>query len=258
MNTSLTPRDWQEISAYLDQQLNSAAQARLEARLAHEPELSQALENLRRQRALLRGLPRRRAPRNFTLTLAMAGRPTRQPGYPALRLVSALASLVLVVLLVGELVNQRFGMPQVASDLQVEMVEEEAPVMLMQEAAPAAELEQPAESAPEAGALAPLPTTPVEEARKAAESTPADAPSAKMIAPEETPAPAMLEAAPVEAETAILDSAPEDAAATAVESPAPRPQVFGLDRSLWRALEILAGFLAVLTGLAWWRLRRRR
>ncbi len=256
MKTSLTPRDWQEISAYLDQQLNSTARARLETRLAHEPELSQALENLRHQRALLRGLPRQRAPRNFTLTPAMAGQPTRQPVYPALRLVSALASLVLVVLLVGELVNQRLGMTQLASDLQVEMVEEEAPAMLMQEAAPAAELDQPAEAAPAAGALAPLPTAPAEEARKSAESTPAEAPSAKMIMPEETPAPAMLEAAPAEAETTILEAAPE--AAAAIETPAPRPQVFGLDRSLWRAVEILAALLAVLSGLAWWLLRRRR
>ncbi len=255
MKTSLTPRDWQEISAYLDKQLSPAAQDRLEARLAHEPELNQAFENLRRQRAVLRSLPRQRASRNFTLTPAMAGQPIRQPGYPALRLVSALASLVLVVLLVGELVNQRLGMTQVAGDLQVEMVEEEAPAMLMQEAAPAAELEQPAEAAPEAGALAPLPTALGGEARKAAESTPEEAPSAKKIAPEETPTPAMLEAAPAEAETAILESVPE--AAIAVESAAPRAQVFGLDRSLWRALEILAALLAVITGLAWWLLRRR-
>lgn len=256
MKPSLTPRDWQEISTYLDQQLSPTAQARLEDRLAHEPELSQAFENLRRQRTVLRALPRQRAPRNFTLTPAMAGQPARQPGYPALRLVSALASLVLVVLLVGELVNQRLGMTQVASDLQIEMVEEEAPAMLMQEAAPAAELEQPVEVAPEAGALAPLPTVPVEDARKAAESTPAEAPSAKKIAPEETPAPAMLEAAPAEAETTILEAASE--AGAAVEAPAPRPQIFGLDRSLWRTLEILAALLAVLAGLAWWLLHRRR
>ena len=61
-------RDVQQLSAYLDGQLKPSEAARLESRLQSEPGLASIFEELRQTRSLLRQLPQRRAPRNFTLT----------------------------------------------------------------------------------------------------------------------------------------------------------------------------------------------
>ena len=57
MKMDISPRDWQELSAYLDQQLNSRARSRLEARLRDEPQLRTALQDLQRNKMLLRSQP---------------------------------------------------------------------------------------------------------------------------------------------------------------------------------------------------------
>ncbi len=66
--TDLSPRDWEALSAYLDDALPPRERARLEARLAQEASLAQALAELQALRTALRDLPKPRAPRNFTLT----------------------------------------------------------------------------------------------------------------------------------------------------------------------------------------------
>jgi len=101
----LSPNEWQALSAYLDNQLSERETRQLEARLQIRPELQAGLEELRQTRAMLRSLPRRRAPRNFTITPAMAEkiRPQRAPRvYPLLRLVSAFASFLLVMTVLGD------------------------------------------------------------------------------------------------------------------------------------------------------------
>ncbi|HEX2978760.1 MAG TPA: hypothetical protein VHO48_00720, partial [Anaerolineaceae bacterium] len=70
MNTNLTPKEWQTLSAYLDNQLNERDRRQLEARLQTNSDLREGLDNLRQTRALLRALPKHRAIRNFTLTPA--------------------------------------------------------------------------------------------------------------------------------------------------------------------------------------------
>lgn len=108
--------EWEALSAYLDNQLPPKDRARLEARLKQEADLRQALEELRRTRAVLRSQRPLRAPRNFTLTPAMAGvkrQKAQSLGSPfgVLRLASVLATIFLVLLTVGDLTVQRFGPP---------------------------------------------------------------------------------------------------------------------------------------------------
>ncbi|HXF83753.1 MAG TPA: zf-HC2 domain-containing protein [Anaerolineales bacterium] len=88
-------RDIELLSAYLDGELEPSDSARLEARLKSDPELASVMNDLRATRALLRKLPQRRAPRNFTLTRKMVGQNPPLPRlYPVFRLATALAMLL--------------------------------------------------------------------------------------------------------------------------------------------------------------------
>ncbi|HSL43064.1 MAG TPA: hypothetical protein VK897_06510 [Anaerolineales bacterium] len=171
-------RDIELLSSYLDGQLKPSEAARLESRISTDRDLRAVLDDLRSTRTLLRQLPMRKAPRNFTLTPRMVGKnPPLPRAYPAFRFVSALASLLLFFtmglnFLVPQMASQppAFGMggggaPEVFSAEAPEAAEEaagatEAPVL----EAPAAE--PPAE-------LMPLPTTTAPAAESArAEETP--------------------------------------------------------------------------------------
>ena len=89
-------RDVEKLSAYLDGQLKPSEVARLEARLQTEPELASILKDLRETRGVLRQLPQRRAPRNFTLTPKMVGQKPPMPrAYPTFRFATVLATLLL-------------------------------------------------------------------------------------------------------------------------------------------------------------------
>ena len=89
-------RDLELLSSYLDGQLKPSDSARLEARLSSDPDLRSVLNDLRAARGLLRQLPMRKAPRNFTLTPKMVGKnPPLPRAYPAFRFVTALATLLL-------------------------------------------------------------------------------------------------------------------------------------------------------------------
>jgi anti-sigma factor RsiW len=90
-------RDVELLSAFIDGTLNPSDSARLESRLRSDPELRAVMDDLRAARAVLRKLPHRKAPRNFTLTPKMAGiKPPVPRSYPVLRFASALATLLLV------------------------------------------------------------------------------------------------------------------------------------------------------------------
>jgi anti-sigma factor RsiW len=114
MNSQLSSRDWEYLSAYLDRQLKPKEIASLEARLSVDPVLSAALGELQRTRDALRSLPRMRAPRNFTLTPQMVDQRSslrqRSPlrARPAARLApvfgfaSALATFLLVLVIAGD------------------------------------------------------------------------------------------------------------------------------------------------------------
>lgn len=88
-------RDLELLSIYLDGELKSSDSTRLEARLKTDPELASVLNDLRATRTLLRKLPSRKAPRNFTLTRKMAGQNPPLPRvYPVFRLATAVATLM--------------------------------------------------------------------------------------------------------------------------------------------------------------------
>lgn len=89
-------RDLELLSAYLDGELKSSDSMRLESRLKTDPELAFVLNDLRATRTLLRKLPSRRAPRNFTLTRKMVGQnPPLPRTYPIFRLATTVATLLL-------------------------------------------------------------------------------------------------------------------------------------------------------------------
>jgi anti-sigma factor RsiW len=92
-----TFHDIEQISAYLDGQLDQSQKTRLVARIVKDPDLAEALEQLRQVRALLQQTPHRRSPRNFTLTPKMAGiRPPVPRVVPALSWASAIAMLLFI------------------------------------------------------------------------------------------------------------------------------------------------------------------
>ncbi len=89
-------REIESLSAYLDGQLKPSEAANLESRLAANPELRAVLEGLRQSRSVIRQLPQRRAPRNFTLTPKMVGmKPPLPRSYPVFRFATAVATLLL-------------------------------------------------------------------------------------------------------------------------------------------------------------------
>jgi len=90
-------RDLELLSAYLDGELKPSDSAKLEVRLKSDRELVSVLDDLRAARTLLRKLPQRRAPRNFTLTRKMVGQnPPLPRAYPVFRFATALATLLFV------------------------------------------------------------------------------------------------------------------------------------------------------------------
>ena len=100
MNERRRNQELEILSAYLDNELSPTQSQALEARLKAEPDLLARLENLRQTKRLLTELPRLRAPRRYTLSPEMVTvrRPKKQPFVGTLRLASALAAVMLVVM----------------------------------------------------------------------------------------------------------------------------------------------------------------
>jgi predicted anti-sigma-YlaC factor YlaD len=139
MTRPISDREWQQLSAHLDGQLTAKETARLENQLQQNAELRAAYEELRRVRILLRSQPRLRAPRNFTLSPEMAGiapvgraAPVRSSIFG---LVTALASLMLVLVIAGEflLASSQMAAQPAAMQMQMEESVTEAPLMLQME-----------------------------------------------------------------------------------------------------------------------------
>lgn len=88
-------RDVEMLSAYLDGQLSQVDSTRLESRIKTDPGLRSVYDDLRQSLSLLRKLPVRRAPHNFTLTPKMAGiKPPLPRAFPIFRLASVLAAIL--------------------------------------------------------------------------------------------------------------------------------------------------------------------
>lgn len=168
-------RDVEQLSAYLDGELSQAEAARLETRLAADPQLASVFEALRQSRALLRQLPQRRAPRNFTLTPKMVGqKPPLPRAYPFFRFSTALAAVLLLLTFainaIGPLTS---GVMAPAPAYGMGGGEVEQPAVAMEEpAATEAPAEPAAPAAPEFAMPADTQTVSAADSARAAETTP--------------------------------------------------------------------------------------
>lgn len=124
-------RDPELLSAYLDGELTDREREDLEQRLAQETPLRTELEALRATVALVRDLPRLKAPRNFTLDPAVYGH--RTPWWKrlftldnALQLSGALGAVASVVLItLGVLMSMGEDQDDSASNASAPTVESE-------------------------------------------------------------------------------------------------------------------------------------
>lgn len=169
----MNPRDIEQLSEFLDGRLQPSASARLESRLASEPELVSALDGMRESRALLRRMPKRRAPRNFTLTPKMVGlKPPLPRAYPILRFATVAAAFLFAVSFI-RIGSGALGAAQPAAEpaaFSAEALTDEAP-LLAAAPAPGEELATPAPDAASAEASRSVEQPPA--AKSAGEPAPA-------------------------------------------------------------------------------------
>jgi hypothetical protein len=106
MKNQIPLRDYELISAYLDNQLGSRDRARLEARMKANPELQNELHEMSKTRLLIRSLPKIRAPRNYYINAELGVKRVRQRQSmrlaPTFGIVSAIASILLVLVVFGD------------------------------------------------------------------------------------------------------------------------------------------------------------
>ncbi len=254
MNRRISDHEWQELSAHLDGQLSVNEAVRLDNKLQESPELRAAYHELNRVRLLLRGQPRLRAPRNFTLSAQMAGvqAPHRTRSLslsPVFGLVSAFASVMLVLLLAGEfLIGTSPAAPvPAAMQLQSEAAVMEAPLQL-EAAEEAVSKEVPAQVTAEA-ALRSYPAPDTGENGVTAAQAPGEPPA--------YPAPEVVLQADQESDAlgmAVQGDLPE-AEKEAVSPEQPVDPMQG--PSGWRIAQALMLVLAVTFGLAALVIRRK-
>jgi hypothetical protein len=222
--------DAEILSAYLDGQLSPTEGARLETRLASDAGLQAVLEQLRQARGVLRQLPRRRAPRNFTLSPLDARIRAPVPAlFPVLRFASVLASLLFL------------------SAIAINGLTPPATARLAAAPVPAYGAGGgPGEGPSAADAAAPTEALATELARKSfVAAQPTEAASSETSA---ATAPALLEAPPAVPGGALSKSA------TSAAEPLPEGRVSNGAPipTLW---EMILGSAAVLFGLLAWTLR---
>lgn len=203
-------REIENLSAYLDGQLDSKESAKLESRLKSDPELESALQDLRSARGILHALPQRKARRNFTLTRQMVGlKPPLPRSYPLIRFATVFASILFLLSFTATALSPlagfggaaapapAFGMGGGCEDCEGAPAQEaaaatEAPATeeaFAAEMAPAATEAPPAEDLAPASAVTESPEILPTEGARVAESTPslkdpAPEPSAEESAPE--------------------------------------------------------------------------
>jgi anti-sigma factor RsiW len=117
----ITLQEIEQLSAYLDGQLPIREKMLLELRLRDEPELQAELESLAHTHLLLQSLPKRRAPRNFTLSPEKVRVRAPLRLFPAFGLASALAAVLLVVVFTGDLLLGSAGFRSAATSMPVAM-----------------------------------------------------------------------------------------------------------------------------------------
>lgn len=165
MRAQITNRDYEQLSAYIDGQLSSPDQKKLEERLHARPDLQNVLEDLKRTKMLLRMAPHRRAPRNFTLTPAMIGGQINQEKrsflpnlFPVLSFASAIAVFALIASFLFEFLPSSVSTRNAGREAQAVAMQPAADLASEATAGPLiqAEQERSIEAAPEAAEPAEL------------------------------------------------------------------------------------------------------
>lgn len=146
-NLTLTQADRRQvaISAYLDGQLTPAARRRFEAQLADDPDLQAEVAQAQRLRVALRQLPRRAAPRHFTLDPVAYGRPRPAPEvrlYPVVRTAAALAGFFFILSAVLLLIAPPAAQQTALAPANDALSAQEAPVVVQTTVAPEAIAEE--------------------------------------------------------------------------------------------------------------------
>ena len=127
-NGKISSGDWQLLSAYLDNQLSDREKRQVDERLQTDQECCQTLDSLRRTSMLLRSLPVRRVPRNFTLSAQSLPKKLIPSFIRVLRYSSAAAALLLVAAFALDIMQRPPVMTasKTAGDLQPAAVAVEA------------------------------------------------------------------------------------------------------------------------------------
>jgi len=282
--TNISPKDWNALSAYLDNALKPRERQKLETRLRMDPQLQEALTSLKDTCRVLRATPKIRPPRNFTLTPEMVGiRPRTPRTYPTFRLAFALASILFIFAFIGDLTSGGLPAslaPQPVMELAAPNEEAADSFAGAENAEPklAIEMEMPAEAPPqmdledgsgERAGAAPAPAI-MEEGEVPqlfAEEVEVVVEAEKVV---------VGDAAPEGPDAVVEESVIEDGAKEAGEADAqvenppevptptpepivpsieptpervPLPSFEGNSFNFWRGFEILFGALALLSGI---------
>ncbi len=234
------------LSAYIDGELSIEEATLVEKHLRECSACTQDLETLRQTVNLVRQLPAVSPPRSFTIShLVVPERPWAW-GYVYLRGTTALAALLLIVLLAGDLGFQYLWAPRMAAPA-LEPMALEATIE-----APEAEIVVPGETPPTREALDQMEAQKVEEAPLAEATTPAERLGAAPPSPEPTPTPELVAAA----EPSLPSPVPEGAIYARERAErffAFLPTLRLLEGALFGAFLILGG----ATALVAWRQRER-
>ena len=147
MKNNLSSRDLRNLSAYLDGELNAYPSFnRMKNRLARDPNLRATLDSLRETKSILQRTPKRRAPRNFTLTRQMVAKSPPMPRLvPALNYAIAFAMLLFFFSILPPTGFGGTAMAPVYEEVSMESAD-----MLVEEPAEEEVAEEPVEEAMEA------------------------------------------------------------------------------------------------------------
>jgi hypothetical protein len=99
MTKNCSEIDWLLLSRYLARGLPTRQVAELVNRLSREPELNEALIQLKRTRVLLSYLPEKQVPHNFTIKAGMMPKKSTPRLFPVFRVATAVSTFLFAVVL---------------------------------------------------------------------------------------------------------------------------------------------------------------
>ena len=137
--TQLSSQEWQLLSASLDGELSKKDQKRADRLLSDHPVAEPSMEKLRYVKTVLKLLPVRKVPRNFTISYEEVGKSNILALAGVLRYASAVSAALLAVVLVFDLIipyqlmSSKLGLAHFAVETALEekavfSFEEESPI----------------------------------------------------------------------------------------------------------------------------------